>query len=141
MGKRMGWLASTAVIGGVVAMVVAPVVGAAAEHGGKAMGGALHTLSLTKDYTPSPWTKELGYSNRAVGKLGFGAKNLLLGWTEIISKTSEASKSNSNVLKGLGMGLKDGVEDTLGGAVHLVTFPITCLDAPLPGGGVQLSSK
>ena len=141
MGKRMGWLASVAAIGGLVAMVAAPVAGAAAERGGKAMGGALHTLSLTKDYTPSPWTKEMGWSNRAVGKLGFGAKNLLLGWTELITKTSNAVTSKGNVLKGLGVGFGDGVADTLGGAVHLVTFPVTCLDVPLPGGGVQLSSK
>jgi len=141
MGTRMGWLASLTVIGGFVAMTAAPMVGAAAEHGGKAMGGARHTVSLTKHYTPSPWTNETGWANRAVGKLAFGAKNLLLGWTELITKTSNAVTSKGNVLKGFGVGVRNGAADTLGGALHLVTFPVTCLDVPLPGGGVQTFSK
>jgi len=111
------------------------------EHGGSAMGGKLHTLSLTKDYTASPWTQEDGYGKRAVAKLGFGVKNLVLGWTDLITETQEEVQGGGNFLKGLGVGLKDAVENELGGAVHLVTFPMTCLDAPLPEGGVKLFSK
>ena len=133
MCKRVGVLV---VIG---ALVAAPVMGLAAEHSGKAMSsGALHTLSLTKDYTASPWTQEMGWGQRATGKLGFGVKNLLLGWTELFTEPKEAMDAGSNVFVGIGKGLKNAVEDELGGAVHLVTFPVTCLDAPLPQGGVAL---
>ncbi len=113
--------------------------GNAAEHGGKMVGGgAKWTLSLTKDYTASPWTSEVGYTNRAIGKLGFGVKNLLLGWTEIFTEPKAALDEGSNFFVGLGKGLKNGLEQELGGAVHLVTFPITAIDAPLPGGGTQI---
>ena len=104
------------------------------------MGGAKHTLSLTKDYTPSPWTSEVGYSNRVIGKLGFGLKNLLLGWTDVFVETKKETDGGGNFFKGLGMGLKDAVENELGGVVHVVTFLVPQIDAPLPGGGVQLGS-
>lgn len=138
MGQRIGVVTSLVVAAGVVgALVAAPAVGEAAE----ALGGAKWTLSLTKDYTPSPWTSEVGWSNRAIGKLGFGVKNLLLGWTDLFVEPREASQAGGNVLQGIGVGVKDAVENTLGGAVHLVTFPVTCLDAPLPEGGTQLLSS
>ena len=54
MGKCMMLTTSLFVTMGLLAAY--PAVGAAAEHGGKAIGGAKWTLSLTKDYTPSPWT-------------------------------------------------------------------------------------
>ena len=132
MRRRYGVVFSV-LAGVVVAAFVAPG-GAAAEQ----MSGAKHTLSLTKDYTPSPWTSEVGYSNRAIGKLGFGVKNLLLGWTDLFTETKETTDAGGNFFKGLGIGVKDAVENELGGVVHLVTFPITCLDAPLPEGGTQL---
>ena len=128
MGKRMGLVA-----GGVVflaACSAVPATGYAA--------GAKYTLSLTKDYTASPWTSEMGYSNRAIGKLGFGIKNLLLGWTDLFIEPREAMKGGDNLAVGIGRGLKDAVENELGGVVHIVTFPITNLDAPLPEGGTQL---
>jgi len=133
MGKRLGFV----VLGLAVAALSAafPAVGEAAEMDA---GATKFTLSLTKDYTPSPWTSEVGYSSRAIGKLGFGIKNLLLGWTDLFIEPKEASDAGENLLKGIGIGLKDGVENTLGGAVHLVTFPATCIDAPLPEGGTQL---
>ena len=142
MTKRVGvWV----VIG---MLVVAPAMGFAAEHGGKAMaehGGKamagdhkLWTLSLTSDYTASPWTTETGYANRAGSKLLFGVKNLLLGWTEIFTEPKEALDSGENFFVGLGKGLKNGIEQELGGVVHIVSFPITCLDAPLPEGGTKL---
>ena len=137
MGKRTGVVTSLVVAAGVVGLLVAsPAVGEATEMGGKMM-----TLSLTKDYTPSPWTSEVGWANRAIGKLGFGVKNLLLGWTDLFVEPREASQAGGNVLQGIGVGVKDALENTLGGAVHLVTFPITCLDAPLQEGGTQLLSS
>jgi len=100
--------------------------------------GAKFTLSLTSDYTASPWTQEVGYTNRAIGKLGFGVKNILLGWTELITEPKDAMNEGGNFFVGLAKGVKNGVFQTVGGVVHLVTFPITCLDAPLPEGGTQL---
>ena len=133
MGNRIGVVASIVMLVGFVAAMT-PTVGEAAQMA----GGAKYTLSMTKDYTPSPWTQEVGWSKRAVGKLGFGLKNLLLGWTDLFTEPSEASNAGQNVLKGIGIGLKDAVENELGGAVHVLTFPITGIDAPLPEGGTQV---
>ena len=133
MGKRIGVaVVSAAVLVGLVGALVAfPAVGEAAD-------GAKWTLSLTKEYTASPWTHEVGYTNRMVGKLGFGIKNLLHGWTELFTEPKEALSAGTNFFVGLGKGLKNGLEQELGGVVHLVTFPITAIDAPLPEGGTQL---
>ena len=135
MGTRVGFVVTgIAVVAGLMGTVVAaPARGEAAEEGKPKI-----TLSLTKDYTPSPWTNEVGYSNRAIGKLAFGAKNLLLGWTELFTEPKEALDSGGNFFVGLGTGLKNAVEQELGGAVHLVTFPITAIDAPLPEGGTKI---
>ena len=135
MGKRIGVVCSLLAVAAVFGLVAFPAVGEAAG------GGAKVTLSLTKDYTPSPWTQEVGWSSRAVSKLGFGVKNLLLGWTDLFVEPKEASQKGESVLKGLGMGLKDAVENELGGVVHIITFPLTEVDAPLPGGGTQLLSS
>ena len=135
MSKRTGVavLSAAAVVGLMGALVAFPAVGEAAE-------GKMITLSLTKDYTASPWTHETTYSSRAIGKLGFGVKNLLLGWADLFSEPMEASHSGENVLKGIGVGIKDAAENELGGVVHLITFPFTTIDAPLPEGGTQLFS-
>lgn len=125
-----------ALLVGVVALWQ-PAIGAA-EQMAAAMGGAKVTLSLTKNSTASPWTHETGYWNRFGHKLGFGVKNLLLGWTDLFSEPKEACEANGNVLKGIGVGLKDTIENEVGGVVHIITSPITSVDAPLPEGGVQL---
>lgn len=95
------------------------------------------TLSLTSDYTTSPWVSETGWANQAKGKLIFGVKNLLLGWTDLITEPKEAVNAGGNFFTGLGSGVKDALFNTLGGVVHIVTFPITQVDAPLPEGGVN----
>ena len=94
------------------------------------------TLSLTKNPTASPWTSQSGYGNQAIGKLGFGVKNLLLGWLDLFKEPAEAG--SADCLKGVGYGIKDTIENELGGAVHTVTFFLPQVDAPLPEGGVQL---
>ena len=132
MGKKLALL-----VGLVGVLVMCPAVGHAASM---ASDETKMTLSLTKDYTASPWTSETGWSSRAVGKLGFGVKNLLLGWTELFVEPKDASASGGNVVAGIGTGIKNALEDTLGGVVHIVTFPIPQIDAPLPGGGVKFFS-
>lgn len=96
------------------------------------------TLSLTKDYTASPWTNEVGYGNQVRGKFVFGLKNLLFGWADLFTEPNEAVQNGENFFVGLGRGVKDGLENTLGGAVHLATFIFPQVDAPLPEGGTQL---
>ena len=125
---------------GLVVVVVAAVMAAlpATGYAAEMAGGAKYTLSLTKDYTPSPWTSEVGWSNRAIGKLGFGLKNALLGWADLFTEPKEAMDGGQNFFVGLGHGFKDGVENEIGGLVHIVTFPITGVDWPLPEGGTQL---
>jgi len=86
----------------------------------------------------SPWAHERGWANQARGKFAFGLKNTLLGWTELFTEPYEAAKNHRNVAVGVGHGLLNGLVDTAGGAAHLVTFPITKFDLPLPEGGVQL---
>ena len=108
-----------------------------AVYAANATGGANVTLSLTKDYTASPWTKEVGYKDQAIGKLGFGVKNLLLGWTDLFHEPYEAHQDGKNVLVGIGRGIKDTIENELGGAVHTITFFLPQVDAPLPEGGVE----
>ena len=135
MSKRTGVaaLSAAAVVGLVSVLVAFPAVGEAAD-------GAKYTLSLTKDYTASPWTHEVGYGSRAIGKLGFGVKNLLLGWTDLFTEPMEASHSGENIFKGIGVGVKDAIENEIGGALHVITFPLPCIDVPLPEGGTQLFS-
>ena len=137
MGKRMGLVTSVAVLAVMGMFAAYPTVGEAATD---QMSGKMMTLSLTKNYTASPWTHEMGYSKQAVGKLGFGLKNLLLGWTKFFTEPKEAADKGENIVAGIGMGLKEGLEDTLGGVVHTVTFFVPQIDAPLPEGGVQLGS-
>ena len=130
MVKRAGLL----VVGLVALMAIVP----ATSYAAGMAGGAKYTLSLTKDYTPSPWTSEVGWSNRAISKLGFGIKNALLGWADLFTEPKEALDGGENFFVGLGRGLKDGIENEIGGLVHVVTFPITGVDVPLPEGGTQL---
>lgn len=128
-----GRMRSKWVLGMVLGLLVAPAMGYAADSGETKL-----TLSLTKDYTASPWTSEMGYGKRAMGKLGFGVKNLLLGWTDLFIEPKEAMDAGENVFKGILVGVKDGLENELGGVVHIVTFPLPQIDAPLPEGGTQL---
>jgi hypothetical protein len=133
MGKRIG-----VVVCGIALLMG---VGAVAPATGEAAEGKTVTLSLTKDYTPGPWTQEAGYSKQAVGKLGFGLKNLLLGWTDLLIEPKEAADAGGNVVKGIGIGVKDAVENTLGGAVNAVTFFLPQVDVTLPEGGTQLLNQ
>ena len=83
---------------------------------------------------PSPWTSENTWADKTIGKLDFGFKNFLGGWTELITET----KDHDNKLEGFGVGLWNTVVYTVGGVLHLATFPVP-VDVPLPDGGVELS--
>ncbi len=85
---------------------------------------------------PSPWTQETTNKEKMLGKLDFGMKNLLAGWTELLAQPYYALKHDCCALKGFGRGIYYAVADEIGGALHLLTFPITSLDVPLPNGGV-----
>ncbi len=87
----------------------------------------------------SPWTEGKSYQEKMFRKLDFGLKNLILGPTHIISEPLHGINDGGFMggINGLGSGLVHGVEYTVGGALHAVTFPITNLDIPLPNGGTS----
>ena len=85
----------------------------------------------------SPWTTETTYEGKLTGKLGFGFKNFLFGWTELFSEPYQAYKEKSNVAKGLGRGIGNTIFDTVGGALHIATFPLDKVDIQLPEGGTD----
>ena len=92
--------------------------------------------SHRRNQSISPWTRDQGWGSQATGKLFYGAKNTLLGWTELFTEPYAASQAGRSVLGGLGKGALNAVGDTIGGAANLVTFPLTNVDVRLPDGGV-----
>ncbi|HOW88340.1 MAG TPA: hypothetical protein PKV84_06775 [Candidatus Omnitrophota bacterium] len=90
--------------------------------------------------TPSAWTEEKNYGDRVSGKLQFGLANTLLGWIDLFAEPNKFANEGKNVWSGVGKGMVDSVVNTVGGAIHLVTFPVPA-DLPLPDGGVDLGGK
>lgn len=88
-------------------------------------------------FAGSPWTDKPTYSEKAMGKLTFGLKNLALGWTELIRRPMEAPKNVKGIFGGIGEGIINTVVYTVGGVLHTVTFPATSLDVPIRHGGVK----
>ncbi|MDP3921020.1 MAG: hypothetical protein Q8R76_09495 [Candidatus Omnitrophota bacterium] len=88
-------------------------------------------------FAGSPWTMESSYGDKAMGKLEFGIKNALGGWTEILTEPKATLDADENVLVGIGQGIWNAAFYTVGGLLHIVTFPITSLDVPLPQNGVD----
>ena len=84
----------------------------------------------------SPWTQEKGWLDRSDGKFYHGLKNLLWGWTELITEPDEAIGNDESILGGLWKGAWNAVGQTAGGALQVLTFPFTWFDIPLPEGGV-----
>ena len=111
MGREMSWIVVSMIIG-----LAAPTQAAAAQA--------------------SPWANGADWTEKSTAKFFYGAKNLLLGWTELITEPDEAIWEGSSVTNGILDGLWHSVGQTLGGAYHLLTFPLTNLDLPLPEGGV-----
>jgi hypothetical protein len=127
-----------------IVLVAAPGVGWAKDRGAPAKKKSYQSYQYqawsarAKKHPHSPWAEEQGWANQARGKFVFGLKNTLLGWTELFAEPYEAAKGGRNIAGGVGQGLLNGLLDTAGGAAHLVTFPITKFDLPLPEGGTQL---
>ena len=86
----------------------------------------------------SPWAMGSTYSDKVGGKLKFGLRNVLAGWTEIFREPVEAHKAGENVVVGFGRGVWNAVGQTVGGVIDVVTFPIPQIDVPLPEGGTDL---
>ena len=108
----------------------------------KRIGLSLLVLSLlvapAYAYAPSSWTTQPSESEKGLAKFKFGLKNLFFGWTEVFQEPYEAYKNKGNVFKATGVGLFNGVADTILGALHFVTSPVPAIDFPLPEGGVDL---
>jgi hypothetical protein len=94
-------------------------------------------IAPTVGFAASPWTEGQTYGERVSGKLQFGLTNVLLGWVDLFAEPNRAADKGENMWAGVGKGLVDTVLNTVGGAIHLVTFMIPA-DLPLPDNGVQL---
>ncbi len=89
-------------------------------------------------FEESPWRDEATYNRRMMQKLGFGFANLVIGPFELFEEPYKSVKEEEMMWKGLGRGLANGIIDAVGGALHMITFPVTALDIPLPEGGTDL---
>ena len=88
---------------------------------------------------PSAWKAKGGSYGEIVGhKFIYGLSNVALGWSEILTEPYEAIRDGENPLMGFGKGIWNAVGDTVGGVLHLVTFPCPKTDIPLPEGGIVL---
>ena len=85
-------------------------------------------------FKASSWTTKETYSDKVIDKLGFGLLNLTAGWTAIPYEIDR--HKDSNIYTGVFKGIYRNLTNTIGGAIHTVTFPIP-VDVPLPDGGVH----
>ncbi|MBN1687779.1 MAG: hypothetical protein JW893_01620 [Candidatus Omnitrophica bacterium] len=86
----------------------------------------------------SPWTETEDYGEKAAAKLGFGLRNIALGWTKILTMSHDALKNEKPFLSNFLEGIAHASGRTVGGALHVATFPLTSLDIPLPENGENL---
>ena len=97
----------------------------------------LTILMAPSAFAASPWATG-SYADQVKGKLSFGFKNMVLGWTQMFSVPQDYRTEGKNVFKGIGTGIINALLYTTGGALDFVTFPIPQLDIPLPGNGIQI---
>lgn len=93
------------------------------------------TLIPAVAFAASPWTSETTYTAKTKGKLVFGLKNLLGGWSEVITQPINYHQAEKSGGAGIAKGLFNAVVYTVGGALHVVTAPIP-VDVPLPNNGI-----
>jgi len=96
---------------------------------------------VPRAHAASEWTQEATYEAKVEKKFRYGVENVLAGWTEVFTEPYERRHSTKDLITGLFVGIFNAVVDTVGGAVHLVTAPITQIDVPLPEDGVMLSHR
>lgn len=89
-------------------------------------------------WAASPWTEKTTWGDKAVAKLDFGFKNFFGGVSELWMEPREVWSDKSQLPAAFGRGIAYSLADIVGGALHILTFPITQLDVPLPENGVQL---
>lgn len=93
-------------------------------------------LSCTQAFAASPWTEKTTYKDKTLGKLDYGLKNVLGGWTEIFNRPIKYNKDGKSFTEGALVGLYNTVVYTGGGILHAVTFPVP-VDVPIPNNGVS----
>ena len=86
------------------------------------------------EFPASSWTKGDGYVEKTVGKLGYGLVNVVGGWSALATEYYE--KPETNIGAAFLRSIARTVTNTVGGALHVVTFPVP-KDIPLPGGGTS----
>ena len=89
-------------------------------------------------FARSPWTTVQDYGDQAVSKLGFGLRNILIGWQDIPVETYRSLEKGELVFIGLAKGTVKTLGRAVGGAAHVLTFPVTSVDVPLPENGEKL---
>ena len=92
-------------------------------------------------WAASAWTQETTYQGKMLGKLKFGLKNALGGWTALFNepvKHYKDHKGAGHVIEGIASGFSRAIVYSVGGLLHVGTFPVTNLDVPLLDGGVEL---
>lgn len=62
------------------------------------------------------------FAKSAPGKIGRGAVNILLGWTNLFAQPIQSSKSGGNIFSGIGNGFGYTLVRTLQGVVELGLF-------------------
>lgn len=87
-----------------------------------------------ENWKPSPWVKKEPYMEKIINKLGFGLTNGLTGWLAVFFEPYCAQ----NKWTGLAKGAWRTITNTVGGSLHIVTFPVP-VDIPLPDGGVRFA--
>lgn len=92
------------------------------------------------NYGPSEWTERDTKTEKIIGKFGFGAKNMLMGWSEILYHPYAAGNQGENIIEGAVVGMRYGLADTVGGILQFVTFPLAW-DIQLPEGGTHMFKK
>lgn len=99
---------------------------------------AVGPVCFASYFENSPWRDEATYNRRMMQKFGFGFANLVIGPFELFQEPYKSVQDEEMMWKGLGRGLVNGIIDCIGGALHMITFPVTALDIRLPEGGTDL---
>ncbi len=101
-----------------------------------------HHVNTRGGNSSGPWLHEKDWGDQALGKAGYGAKNMLLGWTELITEpyaaATDKGRNSKSFLQGVGEGVWNATGQTIGGAADIATFPFTKSVVPLPEGGTSL---